>query len=68
MYADNLLLISSICSDLYISLFVCKHSTNTYIHKLLRLLIREGKKSNTREKKKKKKKQKKLKQLYLLFN
>ena len=41
---------------IYISLFVCKHSTNTYIHKMLRLLIREGKKSNTREKKRKKEK------------
>ena len=40
--------------NIYISLFVCKHSTNTYIHKI-RLLIREGKKSNTREKKRRKK-------------
>jgi len=40
---------------IYISLFVCKHSTNTYIHKILQLLIREGKKSNTRERKRRKK-------------
>jgi len=37
---------------------MCKHSTNTYIHKILRLLIREGKKSNTREKKRRKKENK----------
>jgi len=39
----------------YISLFVSKHITNTYIHKILRLVIREGKKSNTRERQKEEK-------------
>ena len=53
--ADTLHIVNLCTYFIYISLFVCKHSTNTYIHKILRLLIREGKKSNKREEKIRKK-------------